>query len=164
LTLKAQGIEFLAQAGSIVLEGLSFTRWKKEESLGLEGELKEEWTNYIKGLVSSGIELNNEKDRLMWSWDTKKGQVNAKQAYKVQVLEDMEEETKYWYSEIWNWQLPLKVKLFIWLLLEQRILTWENLNKRGIFGPSICVLCGNSEETVSHLFGIAVSSKVFGRL
>ena len=29
LTLKAQGIEFLAQAGSIILEGLSFTRWKK---------------------------------------------------------------------------------------------------------------------------------------
>jgi hypothetical protein len=64
----------------------------------------------------------------------------------------MEEEPNYWYVEIWKWQLPLKVKLFIWLLLEQRILTWENLNKRGIFGPSRCVLCGNSEETMSHIF------------
>jgi hypothetical protein len=61
--------------------------------------------------------------------------------------------TKYWYSNIWEWQLPLKVKLFIWLLLEQRILTQENLNKMGIFCPSLCVLCGNSEETMSHIFG-----------
>jgi hypothetical protein len=68
--LKAQGIEFLAQAGSIDLEGTSFSRWKKAETFGLEGEKKEEWTNYIKGLVSSGIELNNEKDILLWSWDT----------------------------------------------------------------------------------------------
>jgi len=77
------------------MQNLSFTRWKKAESLGLEGDLKDEWKNYIKGLVSSGIELNYEKDRLFSSWDTKQGQVNAKQAYKVQVLEGREEETKY---------------------------------------------------------------------
>jgi hypothetical protein len=88
----------------------------------------------------------------LWSWDTKRGQVNANQAYKVQLLEDMEEEPMYWYNELWKWQLPLKVKLFIWLMLEQRILTWENLNKRGFNGPSRCVLCGISEETMSHLF------------
>jgi hypothetical protein len=58
LTLKAQGIDYLAQEGTNVLEGLIFTRWKKEESLGMEGGLKDEWKNYIKGLVSSGIELN----------------------------------------------------------------------------------------------------------
>ena len=45
--------------------------------------------------MTSVIELNNEKDILLWSCDTKNGQVNAKKAYKVQVLEDMEEETKY---------------------------------------------------------------------
>ena len=45
--------------------------------------------------MSSGIELNNEKDILLWSCDTRNGQVNAKKDYKVQVLEDMEEETKY---------------------------------------------------------------------
>jgi hypothetical protein len=37
--------------------------------------------------------------------------------------------------------------------LEQRILTWDNLIKRGFLGPSICVLCKKSEETVLHLFG-----------
>jgi hypothetical protein len=119
----------------------------------MEGVLKYEWTNYTRGLVSVGIDLNVEKDRLLWSWDTKKGQVNSKQAYKVQVMEGREEEPKLWYSEIWEWQLPLKVKLVVWLLLEQIILTWDNLIKRGFLGPSICVLCKKSEETVLHLFG-----------
>jgi hypothetical protein len=134
------------------LEDTSYIRWKKAETLGLEGEQKEEWNNFVKGLVGSGFELNNEKDTLMWSWDTKGGQVNAKQAYEVQLMEDMEEEPTFWYTELWKWQLPLKVKLFIWLMLEQKILTWENLAKRGIIGPSRCVLCGNNEETMYHLF------------
>jgi hypothetical protein len=82
-------------------------------------------------LVSDGIEPNDEKYSLLWSWDTKQGQVNAKLAYKVQVMEDREVEPKFWYSDIWEWQLPIKVKLFVWLLLEQRILAWDNLTKMG---------------------------------
>jgi hypothetical protein len=58
----------------------------------------------------------------------------------------------FWYTDLWYWQLPLKVKLFMWLLLEQRIITWENLVKRGFLGPRRCVLCGKSEELVYHLF------------
>jgi hypothetical protein len=37
-------------------------------------------------------------------------------------------------------------------MLEQRILTWENLVKRGFLGPRKCVLCGKDEEIVLHLF------------
>jgi hypothetical protein len=115
LLLKEQGITCLAHAGTFTQEGNNFTRWKKAESLGLEGAQKDEWKNYTKGLVSVGIELNDEKDRLLWSWDTKQGQVNAKLAYEVQVMEDRGVETKFWYSKIWKWQLPMKVKLFVWL-------------------------------------------------
>lgn len=55
-------------------------------------------------------------------------------------------------SGIQTSKLPLKVKLFIWLVLEQKILTWEILVKRGIVGPSKCVLCGNNEENINHYF------------
>jgi hypothetical protein len=41
--------------------------------------LKQEWINYTKELRGAGIYLNEEKDALVWSWDTKKGQVSAKQ-------------------------------------------------------------------------------------
>jgi hypothetical protein len=71
--LKAQGIEFLAQARNPDVENTRISRWKKVEDLGLEGEQLEEWNNYVKGLVGSGFELNNEKYLFLWSWDTKGG-------------------------------------------------------------------------------------------
>jgi hypothetical protein len=37
--------------------------------------------------------------------------------------------------------------------MEQKILTWDNLLKRGFQGPSMCVFCKESEEFVIHLFG-----------
>jgi hypothetical protein len=111
--LQAQGIKFLAQAGSIDIEDPSTLRWKKAETLGLEGGKKEEWDKYVKGLVGSGFELNVENDTLMWSWNTKGGHVNAKQAYEVQMMEDSEGCQLFWYIELWKWKIPFKVKLFM---------------------------------------------------
>jgi len=51
-------------------------------------------------LVSDVIELNDEKYRLLWYWDTKQGQVNVKLAYEVQVMEDRGVEPKFQYSKI----------------------------------------------------------------
>jgi hypothetical protein len=36
-------------------------------------------------------------------------------------------------------------------MIENRILTWDNLIKRGFVGPSRCFLCGEEEETINHL-------------
>jgi hypothetical protein len=37
-------------------------------------------------------------------------------------------------------------------MFEKKIITWENLAKRGLIGPSRCILCGEKEETMNHLF------------
>ena len=141
------------------LENSRQTGWIKAYVLGLEGDLKYEWNNYVKGLVSLGIELNKDKYLLMWSWDTKSGQVSAKKAYEVQMMEVIETELVFWYNDLWKLQFPLKVKLFMWLLLEQRILTWENLVKRGIHGPRRYILYGNCEEISYHLFVDCIFTK-----
>jgi hypothetical protein len=81
--LQAQGIKFLAQVGIMDIEKSSSLRWKNAETLGLEGGKKEKWDEYVKGLVGSGFDLNIENDTLVWSWNTKGGYVNVKQAYEV---------------------------------------------------------------------------------
>ena len=73
LRLKEQGITYLAHAGSNTQEGIFYTRWKNVDTLGLVGSLKDEWIKYTNGLVNVGIELINEKDSLLWSWETKEG-------------------------------------------------------------------------------------------
>jgi ribonuclease HI len=46
----------------------------------------------------------------------------------------------------------LKIKLFTWLSVEDKILTWENLLKKGWEGPSFCPLCSGGPDSVKHLF------------
>ena len=41
--------------------------------------------------------------------------------------------------------------LFTWLLLADRILTWNTLQRRGFEGPGICLLCHSAEENAMHL-------------
>jgi hypothetical protein len=89
-TMHSIGIKFLAQVGFLVTEDQKSSRWKNAETVGIVGEQKEEWDLYVKGLVWSGFELNVENDTLMWSWNTKGGQVNTKQSYEVQTLDDNE--------------------------------------------------------------------------
>jgi hypothetical protein len=56
----------------------------------------------------------------------------------------------YPYRFIWKIKMPLKVKVFMWLVLKNCILTKDNLMRRGWTGNSQCHLC-SSEENMSHL-------------
>jgi len=53
---------------------------------------------------------------------------------------------------VWKSEALPKIKFFTWTLLKGKILTAENLQKRGINGPSYCPNCCGAEETMHHLF------------
>ena len=53
---------------------------------------------------------------------------------------------------LWSCIIPMKIRCFIWMALANKILTWENLQKRGWIEPGICALCGLGEDSVHHLF------------
>eukprot|EP00253_Pinus_taeda_P013096 PITA_13096 len=55
------------------------------------------------------------------------------------------------WKELWDNPHWMKVKLFKCLVQQRKILTWDNLRKRGFFGPSRCHLCGDQEETTNHI-------------
>eukprot|EP00253_Pinus_taeda_P005630 PITA_05630 len=42
------------------------------------------------------------------------------------------------------------------LITEGKIITWDNIRKRGILGPSRCQLCGEQEETMEHLLNSCI--------
>ena len=47
--------------------------------------------------------------------------------------------------------LTPKVNIFFWILLQNKILTLENLKKRGFIIVNRCVLCKNDGELVDHI-------------
>ena len=55
-------------------------------------------------------------------------------------------------AQIWSGVLPIKISYFIWLVLENKVLMWDNLQKKGWIGPGICALCCADEDSTQHLF------------
>ena len=60
-------------------------------------------------------------------------------------------DNRRWIISIWKWCIPMKIKLFSWILLDNSILTWDNYIKRGGCGPNICSMCKEDEEAIDHL-------------
>eukprot|EP00253_Pinus_taeda_P032656 PITA_32656 len=84
-------------------------------------------------------------------WDPCGGSFSVKEGYKS--LQNSNSSPN-WNLHIATWKsecIP-KVKHLNWTLLKGRILTAENLRKRGIQGPSICCFCKAEEETIQHSF------------
>lgn len=55
-------------------------------------------------------------------------------------------------ARAWTIKAPPQVLIFIWLMLRNRILTIDNLVRRGWEIPNRCVLCKRAAETVEHMY------------
>jgi hypothetical protein len=55
------------------------------------------------------------------------------------------------YKFLWKSKLPQKIKIFIWLVVRNKILTKDNLKKRNRKGSQECCFCGG-DESINHLF------------
>ena len=57
-----------------------------------------------------------------------------------------------WRHKIWRGDCSLKIKLFAWLMFENKLLMWSNLQSRRWVGPGRCILCKSHTESVAHVF------------
>eukprot|EP00253_Pinus_taeda_P033272 PITA_33272 len=104
----------------------------------------------LKGLLEKRkILISTSDDQLRWG-KNKAGLFTLKEAKRIATGLNLPSTNKTW-KEIWDNPHWIKVKLFKWLVHQGKILTWDNLRKRGFVGPSRCHLCGQQEETTNHL-------------
>eukprot|EP00253_Pinus_taeda_P036126 PITA_36126 len=124
-------------------------RWIDWKDLHLPQDLKDLWLN-LKSSLSGSAPTNKEKDD-RYIWDTCGGSFSVKEEYKS--LQNITP-TANWniHTATWKSECLPKVKHFNWTLLKGKILTAENLRKRGIQGPSICCFCRAEEESIQHSF------------
>jgi hypothetical protein len=92
------------------------------------------------------------EDKLMWIGGDNSGFPSVKNFYWSIITSKSLLKVETWRHSIWKWKVQLKIKLFIWLALEGKILTWDSLQKRGWEGPGRCPLCKLDSETIFHLF------------
>ncbi|KAK1261141.1 hypothetical protein QJS04_geneDACA019039 [Acorus gramineus] len=54
--------------------------------------------------------------------------------------------------QIWNPKVPLKIKIFSWLLYHNRVVTMVYRSKWNPTASTTCILCLEEPETTQHLF------------
>jgi hypothetical protein len=54
-------------------------------------------------------------------------------------------------SDLWKIKIPLKIKVFLWLLYREVILIKDNLVKRNWHKNEMCSFCSN-KEIIQHLY------------
>ena len=112
------------------------------EELGLVGDWAIAWNNYTNSLQRAHIQLFHAEDKLIWGKNEVGATYSAKQHYAILYRHEL---------ELGKVKAPTKSQLFLWLVLKDKVLTWEMMRKRHKKGPGICILGQCSDESTTHL-------------
>jgi len=104
-------------------------KWKNIECRN-DGMLNTKVEALGKMLEQRMILVSEGQEQLRWGNNTK-GIFNIKEAKSVLLELDSQAPKRNWLN-IWRHKGWVKIKLFMWLVLQSKILTWDNIRKRGI--------------------------------
>eukprot|EP00253_Pinus_taeda_P014528 PITA_14528 len=126
--------------------------WREWISLnsGNYNEINESTQQINDKMKKRNIRKAEEADKLRWGLRGN-GNFSLKEAREIMEKVEQEEEMP-WTNKVWDNLFWPKIKTFLWLLMRNRTLTWDNLRKKGFSGPSRCPMCLAEEETINHLF------------
>ncbi|XP_073359862.1 uncharacterized protein [Aegilops tauschii subsp. strangulata] len=87
-------------------------------------------------------------DQIRWNFEGS-GKYSARSAYALQFLGSSTSQFK---SIIWDTWAPAKLKIFAWLLHQDRLWCNDRLQHRGWSNNYFCQLCRRNLESADHLF------------
>ena len=150
--LEDFGMTSLAQARNYSPDARSY--WLSAADLDLGGEWYLLWNSYVIGLEYGRIRLRPQPDNLLWSYKSYSRSISVATAYDCISTHHMDplSNSSFILQFLWKINIPEKIRCFIWLLIMNKVLTWDQLISRGFQGPSICFLCKNGEDSAQHLF------------
>jgi len=139
-SLKQRNIITLAQARGHSDNHHLYNHWLSSRDLSFSGDMAIEWDQYRRALIDSGVLLQDKEDVLMWIGGDNSSAPSVKNLYWGIISTKNLKKVELWQQSIWRWKIQLKIKLFIWLAAEGRILTWDSLQSRGWEGPGLWYL------------------------
>ena len=110
----------------------------------LHGETLDMWNKLLD--MCGQVILSDKPDKVKWLL-TNSGSFSVKSLYHYLIARQV----VFPFKKLWRMKMPLKVKAFSWLVIKNRILTKDNLSKKGWKGAKFCEFC-DCEESVNHLF------------
>jgi hypothetical protein len=104
-----------------------------------------QWDELVQ--IASSIQYEDEEDAIIW-------QFNSSGCYYVQSLYAIVNNRgvrQVFTPAIWNFTIPPRVHIFLWLLANNKTLTRGNLAKRRKVAGETCLFCAE-KEIVTHVF------------
>lgn len=114
---------------------ITFRRW-------LPADLRGRWEQIWRDILV--FPLENVSDEIRWSLE-KNNKFSVKSTYNALTSND----AGVYHKLIWKGKIPAKIKIFMWLMINDAILTKDNLIRRKWKGDPACHFCDN-HESISH--------------
>ena len=127
--LDDMGIAYLSQAHNSFPGQHPY--WYTVEDLDVAGDWKDQWDIYTSYLEGARIRLNSGTDRLTWDYNQNDGSITAKLIHDCIIHSSLHPTASPLLTLIWSCNFPMKIRCFIWLTLHNKVLSWDNLQKRG---------------------------------
>jgi hypothetical protein len=122
----------------------TYRRWLSAELLIQDGEMRDKLHR---------ITLTQDNDCHVWDW-IKNKQFTVKSVYKDLFSAGIDRSFKH----LWKAKIPLKIKVWLWLIWHNAIATKDTMTERGWTGNPFCQFC-RQKETILHLFFLCPAAK-----
>jgi hypothetical protein len=108
-------------------------------------ELLVQWQEIL--VIASSISFTDSEDQLIWQFESS-GIYSSQSMY---ALVNFRGVKQIFLPAVWKLKIPPRIQVFLWLFSQNKVMTRDNLRKRGMPKPLECSLC-KEIETVRHLF------------
>ena len=129
------------------IQSVTFCRW-------LVDIWKENWEKIVHDLVN--VHMCDGVDFVKWKFGCN-GRFSVKTVYNALTMND----TGPYHIKIWKGKIPAKIKIFLWMTLNNAILTKDNMIKRKWQGDQSCYFCNQTESANHLLFQCSVAKAVW---
>ncbi|KAL5756987.1 hypothetical protein ACOSQ2_021733 [Xanthoceras sorbifolium] len=113
--------------------------------------IQESYNNYIRTL-----RIGYGEDNIIWRGNG--GRFSVKNAYDI--ASDVENVEDCHWKFIWKLKLPPKLRHFLWLVFQGKLLTNLQRYVRGLTSDDACPCCHENVEDLNHLFRDCYAAKV----
>jgi hypothetical protein len=121
---------------STVPLNVSFCRFLSASNLQL-------WNDLVRRIMH--VQLNDKRDTFIWNLH-QNGTYTVHSMYLTLINNRMTNINK----QLWRIKIPLKIKIFMWYINKEVVLTKDNLAKRNWDGNKQCRFCQH-DKTIQHL-------------
>ncbi|CAL1400945.1 unnamed protein product [Linum trigynum] len=119
-------------------------------SVSLRGGAEFERVGCIEKVIANSHRITNSPSRMVWNPNAD-CMFSVRSFYRFLVDGKFDGNENFKYKSIWKSMIPTKICGFLWLVWHKKILTLDNLKKRGMQLASRCVLCYKNEESINHI-------------